>query len=168
MNRTLVAFVASLLPAAAFALGGTLDRPGLATPAGVDLRPAIEVLSDDAFDYTTGWFINSHSMLCYAGDAADLNRFLDALSRVDGVTLSLRFSKETGPESSPFPGGPAPKPCQWSVDHNAWGDAGLLSVTVYLGDGKIDFEQLALPSWHGATGSPADSVRPEQLPPEGD
>jgi hypothetical protein len=155
MKAALVAIAFLVVPAVAFARGGTLPRPGIAQPTGVDLSQVREVLARKDFKYATGWFINAHSVLCYEGDAGDLSRFLQGLAECENATVSLRFSRELGESRSPFVDKEsAPRSCQWRVEHNAWVDADHLTVTVYVGDERIDLEKLALPAWRGGKAGP--------------
>ena len=159
--KSLVAALALLFaPTAAFALGGTLERPGIAEPAGTDLSQLRKVLAREDFTYVTGWFINAHSVLCYSGDAEDLSRFLHGLAECKGITVSLRFSKEAGQVRSPFDRKqPDSRACQWRVEHNAWVDAGRVSVLVFLGDDRIDLDKLNLPDWHGGAQRNDEALR---------
>lgn len=139
----------------AFSLGGTLDHPSIAIPAtGEELngqREAVEnrlylVLVDHKAKFVIGHFVNARSTLYFSGTAEDLSKLLADLAAVKGAVLSVRFSNARGEAASPFAKDVPASPSQWEIEHDGWSAAPRkLTITVYLGDGKIDMERLALP-----------------------
>lgn len=146
--------VLTLTEREAFALAGVLKSPSIAiavdasgSPKSPGLKKALDVLRDKKYEYVIGSFINSASRLCYAGETDDLNRFLDELAKIDGIQVSVSFSREKGWAESPFDGPKHKKgPCQWEVFHMGQ----RFQVKAYLGDGKIDIEKLVLPAINGS------------------
>lgn len=152
-------------PRIAWGLAGKLDRPSIAVPtvgqdtvgeksgaegvAGVPdpVCSAIQkVLSEHARQFVSGRFINAHSTLEFSGNTVELNALLKDLAAVEGAKIQIRFSKGTDQLlQRTDPGEDAP-PYQWSIEHNAWGDAQLLTVTIFVGDGKIKIEDLRIPT----------------------
>jgi hypothetical protein len=146
--------------ALAHALGGSLERPQIAIPStgeepNMQPDPTVKALHDALAsfgdDYVGGWFINAHSKLFYRGDAARISAALERLAQVDGAALHVQFSKEPGRTNGPFlTDKQADQPCQWSVEHNAWGgDARALTIVIYLADEGLKLDELQLPTIHG-------------------
>jgi hypothetical protein len=163
MNRWTVWCVALgfCLPSSlAFALGGTLDRPGLSVPVKDEQRDAVvfrlhEILYEHQAQFVTGHFVNAHSTMSFLGSTDDLSKLLAELSAVEGATISLRFSKARGEASSPFAKDQPAKPSRWEIEHNAWSESPRkLTITVFLGDGAIDLEKLVLPDIVGRKPQP--------------
>lgn len=177
LSLTLAGFAA--VPHAVFALAGKLERPSLSMPADRAVpregrTTVLGVLDDRRFHYVSGYFVNWSTVLYYSGNTADLNRFLDELSKIDGTRLLIRFSQGSAEAEQPFgwvpkPAGqqlkdgetagytrradpPFPAPVwQWRVDHVGLGELSRqLTITIQLGDGKIDLETLTIPLIRGA------------------
>lgn len=145
--------------ALAHALGGSLERPQIAIPASGEEPnqqpdPTVKALHDALVsfgnDYVGGWFHNAHSKLFFRGDAARISAALERLSQVDGAALHVRFSKEPGRTNGPFlTDKQADQPCQWSVDHNAWGDARTLTIVIHVDAEGLNLDELQLPTIYG-------------------
>ena len=147
-----VFLVAMAVSSRAFALGGLLKEPGIAMK-NTDRGAAVQkILSDKKYKFLGGIFINAHTTLCYSGDTAQLNLFLDDLSKVEHVKLHVQFSKTAvGPTLSLGDSVMEIGASQWQVMHNGWLDEDRFQVIVYLGDGKIDLEKLYLPETAAGT-----------------
>ena len=154
----------------AWALAGKLDRPSIAIPAtgeGVASQqdPVCagmhKVLTEHAKQFVSGRFINAHTTMEFCGTTAELNALLKELAAVEGAGLQIRFSKGADdPVNLIVKTEDASPPYQWRIEHNAWaGDAHSLSITIYLGDGKIKVEEVQIPTIVGkkpaATATPA-------------
>jgi hypothetical protein len=108
----------------ALAIAGDLDHPSLAFPPNSALRePALAALSDKAFKFLHGNFLNGHTSLQYAGDAASLNLLLSRLAECQGAKVNVTFSK-------------AESEAAWTVDHNGTADSTAFSIIVNTS--KID------------------------------
>src|SRR4051794_862060 len=77
----------------ALARAGDLDKPSIAIPAVGDdhtpdhvVRRMQEVLLSHAKEFTGGHYLNSHSVLHFAGGTKTVNALLDELAKVDGAT----------------------------------------------------------------------------------
>jgi len=150
--RRLCAIAVALLSLAAardaFALGGTLDSPSIAVSAasGREAKDWLGVLANKKYKFIVGDFINATTNLYYSGDTATLNGFLDELSAVEGTTIRISFSKESKTADSAFGGKEAHRgPCQWHIQHLGL-DPEVFNFTIYLGDGKINVDDLSLPA----------------------
>lgn len=151
--KTLPAFALTALLAAtslpqAWALGGDLDRPGIALPERFDpdLRQRImAVLTAEPDTYAGGGFVNAHSTLRYAGDTAALNRFLAGLAGCAGLRLQVAFTAD--------PNAPA-----WTVTHDAWKEPCRFEVRVNTAAGKISAAELVLPEIVAGARATADST----------
>ena len=113
-----------------------------------------EVLQAHHKEFTGGSFLNSHSVLYFGGETAGVNALLGDLAKVEGATIRVRFSKEAGVTRWMFPGKDiaADRPCDCKVDHLGWGAVRTLTLTVYLGGGRIDPDALDLPPIAGQPG----------------
>ena len=135
------------------AAGGPLDKPGIAIPSrfSQDLqstpRRLLAALQNQADAFVYGHWLNSRTQMYFRGDTERLQRFLADLSEIEGVQVSLSFSKEEGPQNATCNSNPpADLTCQWSASHIIYGDdASHIHVTIYLGDGKIDLAGLTVP-----------------------
>jgi hypothetical protein len=154
----------------AWALAGRLDKPSIVIPTTGDgeLRqqdPVCtamhKVLSDHAKQFVSGSFINAHSTMEFGGSTADLNALLKDLAGVEGAKLQIRFAKSSDdPARMQLDDVDGPLPYQWRIHHSAWvGDPQSLSITVYLGDGKIQAEDVELPTILGK--QPTVKIAPE-------
>jgi hypothetical protein len=157
MRRTLVALVVVATVGhggTAYGMGGNVNRPSLAIPADPKtkemdrvVKKLAEVLQGHQKVFTGGSFLNSHSVLYFGGKTAGVNALLGDLAKVEGATIQVRFSKEVGVTRWMFPvkDTPADLSCDCEVDHLAWGDARTITLTIYLGGGRIQLETLDLP-----------------------
>jgi len=101
-----------------FGLAGDLKSPSLSFPVGFEGREKIVgVISDKQFQFLRGHFVNAHTTLLYAGDAASLNAFLNQLAACPGTKLSVTFAREE-------------EDAAWTLQHNAWGDANSFHIAV--------------------------------------
>ena len=160
MRRTFWVAVGLLLGlgGAAFGMGGNLDQPSISIPTDPKTKEAdpvtkqiAEVLLSHRKDFTGGWFINSHSVLYFAGGVDGINSLLGSLAKIEGATLQVSFSKDAGVTRRTFPSNDAAadRPCDCMIDHLGWGDARVLRLTIYLGGGRIDPDKLELPAVKG-------------------
>jgi hypothetical protein len=165
MKRTiLAALVVTTIGhgAVAYGMGGNLDRPSIAIPGDSKTKEVdrvaqkiAEVLQAHQKAFTGGSFLNSHSVLYFGGKTAGVNALLGDLAKVEGATIRVRFSKEAGVTRWMFPikDPPADLSCDCEVDHFGWGDARTITLTVYLGGGRIDPGILELPAIAGRAGA---------------
>jgi len=118
------------------------------------------VLQSHQKAFTGGSFLNSHSVLYFGGKTAGVNALLGDLAKVEGATIRVRFSKEVGETRWMFPlkDTPTDLSCDCEIDHLAWGDARTITLTIYLGGGRIQPEALDLPP---IAGRPPTSSRCE-------
>jgi hypothetical protein len=132
------------------AMGGRLQRPGIAIPTGDSTAAAMnKVFASHEKQYAGGHFINAHSVLNFKGGTKTINALLDEFSKIDGAVVHVRFSNGPGSIVIPFgTKGEQAKECDCSVDHNAWGDAHVVTVTIYVGD-EVKLEDLNLPAIRG-------------------
>ncbi len=109
-----------------------------------------KALSEHASQFVGGHNVNAHSVLHFAGGTRTVNLLLDDLSRIDGAVLRIQFSKERGITERPFADrAEQPKPCDVKVDHNAWGSAREVIMTIYLGSDGVKLEDIVLPAIQG-------------------
>ena len=97
-------------------------------------------------EFTGGHYLNAHSVLHYGGGTKTVNALLDELSKVEGATLYVRLSKEAG-VTRMLVGDRGP--CSCSLDHNGWGGARAITLTIYLGGEGVDADAVALPTIQG-------------------
>jgi hypothetical protein len=139
------------------AMRGDLKRPGIAIPSTgpegqldatvVAMNKALQAREKQ---FAGGHFINAHSVLHFNGGTRTVNALLDELSKIEGAVLRVRFSKESGMIDSPFiDQAKQPKACDCTIDHNGDGDAHELTITIYVGGGGIDLDDIALPAVRG-------------------
>ncbi len=113
MKNLLAPLLCAILLATAaqsFALTFELDRPGLAIPKDFPAATRtnlLAVLERPDCKFLGGTGFNSDTNLKYGGDTLALNRFLDALARCPGLTLSIRFYRYDESEK-----------LDWVVDHS--------------------------------------------------
>jgi hypothetical protein len=138
--------MAMLVPSRAFARGGLLKEPGIAMK-NADRGAAVQkILADKKYKFLGGIYINAHTTLCYSGDTAQLNLFLDDLSKVEHVSIHVQFSKTAiGTTLSLGDSVMEIGASQWRVVHNGWLDEDKFQVIVQLDDAKIDLEKLYIP-----------------------
>jgi len=146
------------LAAMAYGMGGNLDQPSISIPTDGGKEDAVarkifDVLWSHRKDFTGGSFINSQSQLYFAGGVEGVNALLADLGKVAGATLRVRLSKDAGVTRWMFPRKDAvpERPCDCKIDHFGWGDAHVITITLYLGGSRIDPEKLELPAIEGRT-----------------
>jgi hypothetical protein len=130
---------------------GDLNTPSISIPYdGGKPDPVVEkmqrVLASHTKEFTGGHYLNAHSVLHFGGGTKTINALLQELSKVDGVTLHVRLAK--GPGVTRLLVGEK-GPCVCSVEHNGWGNAQQISVTVYLGSEGVNADDLDLPAIQG-------------------
>jgi hypothetical protein len=156
MVAALLAGACGIQGGSLYALGGNLERPSISIPTtGLEgkLDPVVEamhkVLTSQEKQFAGGHFINAHSVLHYGGGTKTINALLDGLAKVEGGVVRIRFEKGPGVARQPFSGKQQPeKPCDCSIDHNAWANAREMTVTIHLG-GDIDIDELVVPPFEG-------------------
>jgi hypothetical protein len=139
------------------AIGMRLGKPGIAIPhtgengkRDATVEAMNKVFREQASQFVGGHYCNTHSVLHYAGGTRTVNLLLDELSRIDGAVLQIQFSKERGITEMQFADrAEQPKPCDVRVDHNAWGSAHEVIMTIYLGGDGVNLEDIALPAIQG-------------------
>jgi len=153
----LILVAGTYAPGVAHAMAGKLDRPGIAIPgSGADGKsdPVVlgmnRVLASHAKEFTSGYFVNSYSILHYEGGTKTINALLDELARSGGVTLDVRFSRSPTNVPAWFPG-EKPAAATWacSIEHDAWGSARTITLTINLGADGLDLGGLLIPSIRG-------------------
>ncbi len=155
-TTAVVLAVGCLAPAGrAHALAGDLTTPSISIPT-VGGKPDGKpdpvaqqmhgVLMSQAKEFTGGYFLNAHSVLHYGGGTKTVNALLDGLAKVQGATVLVRLSKDAG-VTRMLVGEKGP--CSCSIDHNGWGDAQVITVTIYLGGAGVDADGLSLPPIQG-------------------
>ncbi len=150
----------------ALGMGGNLAGPSISIPADPQtkamdpvVRKIADLLQAHKKDFTGGSFLNAHSVMYFGGGTAGVNSLLNDLASVEGATVRVRFSKEAGVTRWMFPGKdtPAYHPCDCELDHMGWGAARAVTLTIYLGGGRIDPDALELPLITGqARGTPRE------------
>ncbi len=120
LHKTL--FLAVLLPlsaiSSALALAGDLAAPSLSFPENSTAREAVmKVVSDKQFRFLDGHYINALTKLHFGGDAASLNDFVARLAKCEGMKVSVSFAEQKEGVS-------------WTLEHNAWTDAGAIRIDV--------------------------------------
>ncbi len=136
---------------AAHARAGDLTRPSISIPVdGGKPDPVVEriyrVLAAHEKEFTGGHYLNALSVLHYGGGTKTINALLDELSKVEGATLHVRLAKEAG-ATRMLVGEKGP--CSCSLQHNGWGNAHDISLTIYLGGEGVDADALDLPPIQG-------------------
>jgi hypothetical protein len=167
MKRTILAAFAGLAVGYggdAYGMGANLGVPSIsisADPQTKKMDPVVkkldEVLKAHQKEYTGGSFLNAHTVLYFGGKTAGVNALLADLAKIEGVEIMVKFSKDAGVTRWMFPDKdtPADRPCDCEVDHLGWGAGRAVTLTVYLGGGRIDPEELQLPPIAGQRpGSP--------------
>jgi hypothetical protein len=137
-----------------YGVAGKLDKPRIAI-AAADGTPAASmaainrILEAHETQFVGGHYINAHSTLQFTGGTKTINSLLDELSKVEGVTLHVRFSRgaELG-DALPGAGERLPSPYDCVINHNNWVDAYSLSITIYPGE-NVKLEDLAIPAIRG-------------------
>ena len=153
-----VAGIVACFAQTAHALGGNLKTPGISIPLdrpdGGENNVAVrinQVLVDHQTQFVNGSFINSYTSLNFKGNTEKLNSLLNDLAEIEGSKISILFSNEKGLGRVAFPAaGLQDEACQWTISHNGRSEAELVTLTIYLGDGLIELDQLKLPSIRGA------------------
>ena len=154
MHRTILAALGLVMGLAgvAYGMGGNLEQPSISIPTdgGKEdpvARNIFDVLWSHRKDFTGGSFINAQSELYFAGGVEGVNGLLADLAKVQGATLRVRLSKDAGMTRWMFPRtNAAPqRPCDCRIEHFGWGDAHVITITLYLGGSRLEPEKLELP-----------------------
>lgn len=161
-NSILLALVATAglailtSPTIAWGLAGKLDRPSISTPTVGDAPTRVpdpicsamqNALSQHAKQFVSGRFINAHSIMEFSGTTSELNTLLKDLAAIEGAKMQIRFAEGSDKLLQLDVKGEGDKlPYQWRIEHNAWGDAQYLSVTILVGNGKIKVENVQIPT----------------------
>jgi hypothetical protein len=121
----------------AFAKAGPLDSPKVAFPADYPeaaKRQVRKALQRKGCKFLRGYFVNWHTTIHYAGDAASLNGQIGDLVRCPGVEVSVRFRKLNDHGD-------------WLLLHDA--RANRFEIQINLDSERVDLEKLVLPSAKG-------------------
>jgi hypothetical protein len=157
----IVAFVATVFcgtqTQSVYAMRAELKRPGIAIPTtGAEDQPDAtvvamnKVLQSQEKQFAGGHFINARTVLQFNGGIRTINALLDELSKIEGAVVRVRFSKESGSVNSPFiDKAKQPKICDCAIEHNGWGDAHALTITIYTGGDDLDLDDLVIPALRG-------------------
>ena len=78
-----------------------------------------------------------------------INALLGELSKVEGAVLNVRFSRDLG-VTQWFGVEAEGRPCDCSIEHNGWGMARAITLTIYVGG--VDVSALELPPIQGRSG----------------
>lgn len=140
----------------AWGLAGEITSPALACPVATngDADPVVvrinHALKESTKSFAHGHFINAHTVLAFGGDTRELNAMLERLAKIDGVEISVRFSgnvKDSQPTQLALRvATDTPRDSAWSIDHSAWNDPHLLTITINLDAPSIDREALVIPN----------------------
>ena len=159
MKNHLAPLLGAILLAAAaqsFALTFELDRPGLAIPKDFPAATRtnlLAVLERPECKFLGGSAFNSNTHLKYGGDTSALNRFLDALTRCPGLTLSIRF----------YPYGDDSGKLGWVVDHSGDREPQSVCVRVNLNSKCVILDDLAVPDTKGPALAAAPNASPRAV-----
>ena len=163
-TRLLVIGLLIGIAGSAHGMGGNLERPGIAIPTDATTKghdPVAKKLHDALTarqkDFAGGSFINAHTTLYYAGGADGVNALMRDLAAVDRATVRVRLAREAGEARLTFPSAKPVKPCDCKVEHNGWGDARVVTLTVFLG--SLDADKLELPAVSGRGGKKLEGCR---------
>ena len=114
----------------AWALAGSLDRPGVAFSATYPAAArdkVMAVLNRKDAKFVDGHFVNSWTSLRYRGDVRAANLFV-------GVTVSVSLKRLTDD-------------CDWRVGHDA--HSNQFQIEVNLTSPRLELEQLVIPAAKG-------------------
>lgn len=137
LAAVLVLFLCSLATSAAFGLGADFPKEELARVGQlVDGQTPVH-----------GYFVNWEDTFFYAGETADLNRFLAAYGKLKAAKHHVVLHAGAKLAASPW-GKPGDKdlPCDWSLYrwNTAKAEAGPTRVDVWLGS-RIKLDELQIP-----------------------
>jgi hypothetical protein len=137
-----------------FARAGDLDRPSISIPVFEGKSDPVakrmsEVLATHRKEFIGGHYINAHSTLDFAGGTKTINALLAGLSKVEGATIYVHFSKDEGVSHRLFGKAPGDRPCACSLDHNGWANAQAIGITIYVSNPDLDICQLTMPAIQG-------------------
>ena len=121
----------------AWALAGSLDRPGVAfssTYPAAARDKVMAVLNRKDAKFVDGHFVNWWTSLRYRGDVRTANLFVGELARCPGVTVSVSLKR-------------LPDDCDWRVGHDA--HSNQFQVEVNLTSPRLELEQLVIPAVKG-------------------
>lgn len=164
----LVALILNLCGSRVYALAGPLDRPGISIPDGDAVVMKLhEVLSDDSREFVGGHFVNWFSTLTFAGNTEDINKLLDELSKIEGLTMSIRFQSDRGLYEQAFPSNEPhdPHPFDYQIKHEG---GRSIEITIHVSKAGVDLENLRLPDMTGVSGTNADRGSPPPSQAAGD
>lgn len=150
---SIAALIAALLPCAALARKGELDRPHVALHTSIPenhRKQILRALKRKDCTFVSGTWVNSFTRLHYRSDAKALQGFIDELSKCPDIKVTLGFISKK--ESS----GWMPTESNWSVFHMPV-DGNTFIVKVRLGS-EIDVSKLNIPVQDRSV----DSARAEQ------
>ena len=160
MLKTAIVLSCALLVAGiavrdAFALAGNLKHPSIGVPqkdgkSDPVAQAMLKALTAREKQFAGGHFINAHSFLHFDGGTETINALLEDLSKIEGAVLRIKLAKGSAVAQGVFPGDEGPeKECDLTIEHNGWGDAHGLSITIYLGSDRVDPDELVLPEVRG-------------------
>lgn len=142
-NRWVPGAVAALvlaLAAPAWALSGTLDKPGVALPVGYPAtQQVMAALNRKDATFVDGHFVNSFTSLRYRGNWLAFNLFLEDLAACPGVSVSVRFKQ-------------LPDDVDWRVGHDGLSNGFLVEINP--ASKRLDLERLYIPVAKGSTLEP--------------
>ena len=121
----------------AWALAGSLDRPGVAFSASYPASArdkVMAVLNRKDAKFVDGSFVNWWTSLRYQGDVRAANLFMGELAGCPGVTVSVSLKR-------------LPADCDWRVAHDA--HSNRFQVEVNLASPRLELEQLVIPAVKG-------------------
>jgi hypothetical protein len=157
LAAAIAVLVSGVLVNRMYGRAGDLSKPEIAI-ASADGTPdkmgvAINrILMAHEKQFVRGHYINAHSVLQFAGGTKTINALLDELSKVEGVTLYVRFSKLSGEdgfvERPAGAGADLPKAYDCQIEHNNWADSRALNITICLG-GDVAPQDIAIPAIQG-------------------
>ncbi|MCC2669844.1 MAG: hypothetical protein K0Q72_2315, partial [Armatimonadetes bacterium] len=121
----------------AWALAGSLDRPGIAFagsyPAAAREK-VMAVLDRKDAKFVDGNFVNAWTSLRYRGDVRAANMFVGELAGCPGVTVSVSLKR-------------LPEDCDWRVGHDA--HTNRFQIEVNLASPRLELEELVIPATKG-------------------
>lgn len=119
------------------ALAGSLDKPSLGFPSEMKKstrEQLMAALEDKSYRFIKGHFINAFTTLRYGGGMKGLNRFLEKLAECEGVKVVITYNEGLSGEGA-----------TWLLQHNAWGEALQLVVSINTHAPRFDKSKLEIP-----------------------
>ncbi len=117
---------------------GTLDKPGVATPADYPAAARAQMMKalerKDA-TFLGGMWLNAHTSLRYQGKTQALNMMLGGLAECPGATVSVSLKKFRDEDFD------------WRISHLAYDNA--FHFEVNLNSPRLNLEELYLPPAKG-------------------